>query len=376
VGGRAHSIALGGTVADLGASWLHDARRNEFTAMAHAEGLHVAEQEMDWLQQVGSTPIDPARQRELWRDFDALMAEGERRTADGSDEAMAALVPPDHPSRELYAGIFLRWIGAPPELLSAADFGAFEEGDADWLVPDGIGTLLTRIGAALPVRTGAPVRELRREAHGVAVRGPMGELRARAAIVTVPAALIAEEAIRFTPSLPVRVLEAAAGLPLGVVEKAYAQVPPGVLPPEVRTAVTDATRTGASVVLRPDTHDHVLYYVAGDPARALARADDRAAAALVRDAVDATFGSAIREAIGDVVHSGWCVDPWSRGSYSYARPGAVAGRRVLAEPIDDVLWFAGEACSVDAAGTLHGAWRSGTAAARAVLDRLPRAGAA
>ena len=41
----------------------------------------------------------------------------------------------------------------------------------------------------------------------------------------------------------------------------------------------------------------------------------------------------------------WGADPFSRGSYSYARPGMADCRAKLAAPIDDRLFFAGEACS-------------------------------
>lgn len=370
IGGRAWSVHTLGEPVDLGASWLHDGPNNEWAAFATARGMRVAPQRIEWLQQLGSEPLDRARQGTIWGDFERFMAEGRARTAAGDDVAAGSLVPPAHPWRELYAGIFLRWMGAPPEELSAADFAAYEEGDGDWIVPGGIGTLVAGSVRGLAVRTGCIVREVHRDASGVRVRGDFGEVRARAVVCTVPTALLHDEVIRFVPALPVATREAIAALPLGNVEKAYAVVPAGVLPPGVRTAVTAPVRDAASVLLRPDGHDHVLHYVAGEPARALARGDARAAAAMLRESVGATFGSAIRDALGAVVHSRWATDAWARGSYSWARVGGAGARAALAEPVDDVLWFAGEACSRAAAGTLHGAWRSGVAAARALAERL------
>jgi polyamine oxidase len=67
--------------------------------------------------------------------------------------------------------------------------------------------------------------------------------------------------------------------------------------------------------------------------------------------------------------SSWCSDPDTAGAYSYLRVGASpAARQRLAGPILSGLWFAGEATSADAPGTLHGAWRSGERAAAQVLD--------
>jgi len=43
---------------------------------------------------------------------------------------------------------------------------------------------------------------------------------------------------------------------------------------------------------------------------------------------------------------------------------------VLAAPVDDRLFFAGEACSPNFFSTAHGAWLSGITAADAALARL------
>jgi monoamine oxidase len=71
----------------------------------------------------------------------------------------------------------------------------------------------------------------------------------------------------------------------------------------------------------------------------------------------------------------WLQDPWSRGSYSFALPGHADDRAVLAAPVDDRVFFAGEACSPNFFSTAHGAWMSGITAAEAALAAL-RAGAA
>jgi monoamine oxidase len=71
----------------------------------------------------------------------------------------------------------------------------------------------------------------------------------------------------------------------------------------------------------------------------------------------------------------WGADPFARGSYSYALPGKADGRAVLAAPIDDRIFFAGEACSPNDFSTAHGAYQSGLAAADQAIavrrGRLP-----
>ena len=54
----------------------------------------------------------------------------------------------------------------------------------------------------------------------------------------------------------------------------------------------------------------------------------------------------------------WVGDPWARGSYSAARPGYAHCRSVLARPVAERIFFAGDACTVDTFGAINGAWAS------------------
>ena len=70
-----------------------------------------------------------------------------------------------------------------------------------------------------------------------------------------------------------------------------------------------------------------------------------------------------------MIRTSWSTDPWARGSYSFLPVGATpALRAALAQPINDQLFFAGEATSSDAPATVHGALASGQRAAQEVLE--------
>ncbi|MGH7662002.1 MAG: flavin monoamine oxidase family protein, partial [Vulcanimicrobiaceae bacterium] len=66
----------------------------------------------------------------------------------------------------------------------------------------------------------------------------------------------------------------------------------------------------------------------------------------------------------------WAADPFARGAYSYVLAGGKNARSDLAAPVDDTLFFAGEATSTDYSGTVSGALESGTRAAREALDKV------
>ncbi len=69
----------------------------------------------------------------------------------------------------------------------------------------------------------------------------------------------------------------------------------------------------------------------------------------------------------------WQTDPWSRGAYSYVRVGGMRARKDLARPVEETLFFAGEAIDTSGqASTVAGALTSGRAAAKAALRALGR----
>jgi monoamine oxidase len=95
--------------------------------------------------------------------------------------------------------------------------------------------------------------------------------------------------------------------------------------------------------------------------------------AFAADELAGILGNGIRKHISLLAATGWLNDPWSRGSYSYAVPGHSGDRVVLAAPVDDRLFFAGEATSPNFFSTAHGAYMSGISVADATLASLARA---
>jgi monoamine oxidase len=66
----------------------------------------------------------------------------------------------------------------------------------------------------------------------------------------------------------------------------------------------------------------------------------------------------------------WQNDPFARGAYSYGKVGADGAHEALARPVDNTLFFAGEATDITGNnGTVHGAIASGHRAANEILRR-------
>jgi monoamine oxidase len=79
---------------------------------------------------------------------------------------------------------------------------------------------------------------------------------------------------------------------------------------------------------------------------------------------------------GGLTHD-WARDPFARGAYSYLAVGAAGAREALGAPVEDTLFFAGEATALHGeSGTVNGALETGERAAAEAAEALgaPRGG--
>lgn len=80
----------------------------------------------------------------------------------------------------------------------------------------------------------------------------------------------------------------------------------------------------------------------------------------------------IRTHMVDCFYHDWSADEFSRGVYSYSRPGGVKAPEELAKPIQNTLFFAGEATDTEGnSGYAHGAIASGIRAAKELMESIP-----
>jgi monoamine oxidase len=79
--------------------------------------------------------------------------------------------------------------------------------------------------------------------------------------------------------------------------------------------------------------------------------------------------SELEKMLEDTHFHDWQTDPFSLGAYSYGKVGANEAQQVLTEPIQDMIYFAGEATDTSGNnGTVHGAIASGYRAAKQILN--------
>jgi monoamine oxidase len=116
-------------------------------------------------------------------------------------------------------------------------------------------------------------------------------------------------------------------------------------------------------------------WTGGPPAARLCEKSDSEIVQTALESARALFGDSLPPGKAELeaafVHN-WERDPFTRGAYSYVGVGHNDNaRRELAAPLDDTLFFAGEATDTEGeAATVTGALQSGARAAREVEERL------
>jgi monoamine oxidase len=371
LGGRAHTIETSAGPIDLGCEWLHSADQNPLVAKVEALGLTIDKTPPPWAN-IADNPVFSAKERvEFGEAFQALDARIEAAARDGGPDRPASdLMDPGSPWNPLLNAFSAFYNGAEFDQVSLHDYAAYEDTEVNWRVAEGYGAAIVGLGGKLPTWLSCPVTMIRHEGPRVALETALGTVSARAVIICVPTPILALGGLRFMPALPDK-LDAAAGLPLGLADKVFLTLDE----PEMFAAETQlysdphTTATGA-YHLRPLHKPMIEVFLGGAHARALEGQGPGAAAAFAIDGLVGVYGAGIRSKVHVLAETHWAADPFAGGSYSHALPGHAGARAVLAAPVDQRLFFAGEACSPNVFSTAHGAWLTGQAAAREAIASL------
>jgi monoamine oxidase len=364
VGGRAHTIQPAPElVFDLGCGWLHSADRNSFVGIAKHLGFEIDKTRPPWREQSFDTGFPLSERQDFIAALDAFYDRAEKAAQSSGDDTASRYLEPGNRWNPMIHAISTFVNGCELDEVSIQDMEAYEDSEINWRVRRGYGALMTAYGASCPLALSTEVTLIDHSGPRVRVETSRGTLKADKVIVTVPTNLIADEAIRFHPSLPAKV-EAARGLPLGVDDKVMlALADPDALPKDGNLRGATMRTAMASFHLRPFGQPCIEGFFGGTFARELEDAGDGAFAAESIDQIVALLGSDFRRKLKPLAESRWAHDPFARGAYSHALPGHAGSRAVLAAPVDGRLFFAGEATSPNFFSTAHGARDSGERAA-------------
>jgi monoamine oxidase len=228
------------------------------------------------------------------------------------------------------------------------------------------------------------VREIAWSTGSVTVTTTSGEqFKARRLIVTLPLGVLQHNDVTFTPRLPAKE-EAASKLAVGQVvrvvlrfhDRFWEQLS---LPADDgnRAELKDFSFIHAPDELPPTwwTQLPVLApllvgWAGGTRAEKLLADSPDALAERSLQALSHIFAVPVKfleESLLDFYTHHWATDPFSLGAYSYIPVGGLKAQAALAEPVENTLYFAGEAANKKGHhGTVHGAIASGLRAAEII----------
>ncbi|RZJ30304.1 MAG: FAD-dependent oxidoreductase [Brevundimonas sp.] len=370
IGGRAWTVRVEGEGLDMGCGWLHSADENPLASQVEPAGLTLDRTPPPWQSPAFNHEITPAEQdafRAAFETFDQRIAEA---AALGREAAASTLLEPGGRWNGRMDAISGALNGARFAEVSILDYDAYRDTGVNWRVRQGYGRLIETLGRPVPVLTGCPVRIIDRTGPVLRLTTDRGVIEARTVIITVPTDLIARETLKFDPPLPA-LIEAAAGVPLGLASKMHMTVTGAAdFPPDSQLwGRTDTAETGG-YHLRPFGRSMIEGYYGGDLARGLEAEGQGGFFAFAVDELVNLLGSNLRRRLEPITATMWGADPWSLGAYSHAMPGHAGDRRTLKAPLENRIFLAGEATAEAFYGTAHGAWMEGERAAREALAAL------
>lgn len=386
VGGRIWTDTTLGVPLDMGASWIHGESGNPITKLAKQFGVKTTptDDENGIVFKADGSEMSDAEWAKLETLFEEVYAEVEAMQEDTDDDmplqtafdtALAEFDLSADQLRQLnyyaYLATALEY-GADPKDLSLWEWDQDEEfGGNEVIFPGGYNQITNGLAQGLDIRLGIEVKSIRYGSDGVEVETSAGVFMAEKAVVTFPLGVLKQGVIKFEPPLPSSKRDAISRLGMGLLSKVYLKFPEAFWDEDVETISYIGDRLGEWcdwLSFAPFIGEPILMaFHGGDKGVALEKLSDAEISAGAMKALRAMFGDDIPEPVGMLV-SRWSRDPYSFGAYSYIPPFASGeDHEALFEPVDGVLYFAGEATSRQYPSTVHGAYLSGVAAAEEII---------
>ncbi len=390
-GGRVLQASSGSALtAELGAEFVHGPAPETYALLRECGGSAI-----DTAGDMWAGPGELHRSDE-WFAAGELFEDARTLDPDESVEAYLRRFDRDAPTRERAAAAraFVEGFDAADPAIASARAIALELSsgvDSSSTRPlGGYGPIFERLvhacaGAGARLRFSSIVRRVAWRPGAVAIEtdtgGRMRTLRARAAIVTLPAAVLRHGDVAFEPALPVQKREALEHVETGHVVKValwfqsafWERLRDGAYRDGAFFRGGPNDRFGTFWTQYPVRGDLMIAWAGGPKANALRAGAREAIVDCALRELGALFcepGLALAEFEAAAMHD-WGGDPFARGAYSYLGVGAGDARLDLAAPVDGTLFFAGEATANDGqGGTVNGAFATGERAALEAASAL------
>lgn len=378
---------------DIGCAWIHKYNEKEdpFAKWAKELKFETIEHDLKVKELFYGTVNRRDLLDKLARDEDFIAEKIHEEAAAGKDIASSSVIHDWSPPMDA-AATYMGPMDAAADLEHVSTFDQYYLADYEpnHLVKKGYGTLVQTVANhnQLSAVIGTPVTSIRYGGPHVLVDTAgynPGTISAKAVIITVSTGVMNSGAIKFTPELPIAHQAAFAEVPMGLLAKIPLLVPDGRHQPSSPMPYENILDEGDGrediyFLAWPWESDLMVGFVGGDFAWEISKKGEKGekeaidfATQRLGDMFGSEFSRKVRKEKG--LLTPWAWNPYALGAYAAAMPGDYKYREIMGRPINDRIFFAGEALApCGMYGTCSGAYVSGTNVAMKVADSLKKAG--
>jgi monoamine oxidase len=385
LGGRLFTRTLeDGTPIELGAEFIHGAR-NVVWDYLRESGLQADEvQDRHWEQNGQGQLVE---NRSYNQRLDKILGKLDELQEDTDFNSFLERVPSADVGEKADAAAYVEGFHAAyTDRVSAKSLARSEaasdedKGDTDFRITKCYSAMVSwleqEIGkhhhARILLKHPAATVQWRRGHVAVSVEGGR-EFEAARALITLPLGVLREDGeggVRFEPE-PVAIRAAAKRLEIGHVVRLVLSFQERFWPVENFGFAHALALDFPTWWSDPRGHKILTGWAGGPKAQALLTVTPGLVLERGLESLSMLFKvpkARLRTLLTDHHYHNWSHDPYTLGAYSYIPKDALDAPRQLETPIEDTLFFAGEATMSDGrSGTVHGAIMSGERAADAIL---------
>jgi monoamine oxidase len=375
VGGRAHSESSTlGVPFDHGGAWIHLSKKNPLVSVVEGLGFTTIPTPKFQKAFIGGDPVEAAH---LLHDRFEEMEQRLDHVIEEQPSAKVSVLPPPKNRLDTLALGLMGPLEVAVELdqIKGEEYRKIVSEREDRMVEGGLGNIVRAFAHGVPVALETPVDLVRWGRDGVEVRSGNRTFRAKMLLNTAsPVAL--RKHVRFEPELPEWKTKAIAGFQMASFEKIALEFEPGTLAkvaPFERACGFDESGHPIELLLKPYGADIAVVLVGANWARRIVEQGDQEAIEYALHEVARRYGSELKAAFRGAARTKWSNDPAFEGTWALKTPAASPSTRDdYAKPIDDTLFFGGEACAGEWAVTVNGAFANGADVGVKIREALGR----
>lgn len=399
IGGRIWTDRSFGFPLDMGASWIHGINGNPLTALVadyhipllatNTENLSIKRYDTLSLYDDAGKPLTVEQKQRLARRLKKLekfvYCEQNKITQDISYQAAVdrfiakkRFTPFELQTFKYAVSVAVEYeYAVDSDKLSLLEFGKDKPFPGyEALIPIGFDQIPQNLAQSLPIECQQIVKQIYHGNSGVTITTDKEIFHSQCTIITLPVGVLKTKAVTFTPELPLAKQRAIQRLQMGVLNKVYLRFSSIFWDKESDIIGTISATAKPWIEFinfyRFIQQPILMAFVAGSYAQQIEKWPPQNVIAGVMRVLRNIYGDDIPDPEGYLM-TAWNQDPFAQGSYSYL-PVGVAGSEcdALAEPVNNRLFFAGEATNYETLSTTHGAYMSGKRAAELAIRLLSK----